>query len=54
LILAGIVLFANHWWDTPVMLMKVIGCAIFFAALVSAIRLYWTWPLRNNGGSDDE
>lgn len=54
LIAAGIVLFANHWWDTPVMLMKVIGCAVFFAALVSAIRLYWTWPLRNsNGGSDD-
>lgn len=54
LITAGVVLFANHWWDTPAMLMKVIGCAVFFSAIVSAIRLIWTWPLRNaKGGSDD-
>ncbi len=50
---AGVILFANFWWDTPVALMKAIGCAVFFAAVVSAIRLYWTWPLRNaKGGSD--
>lgn len=54
LIAAGIVLFANHWWDTPVMLMKVIGCAVFFSALVSALRLYWTWPLRNTKEDSDD
>lgn len=55
LMAAGVILFANHWWDTPVMLMKAIGCAVFFAAIVSAIRLVWTWPLRDpKGGFDDD
>ena len=55
LMAAGVILFANHWWDTPVMLMKAIGCALFFSAIVSAIRLVWTWPLRGSkGGFDDD
>lgn len=54
LIAAGIVLFFNRWWDTPEMLMKVIGCAIFFSAIVSAIRLFWTWPLRKERGGNED
>ena len=54
LMAAGVILFANHWWDTPNMLMKAIGCAVFFAAIVSAIRLVWTWPLRDPKGDDDD
>lgn len=54
LIIAGILLFVNPWWNTPDMLMKVIGCTVFFSAIVSGIRLIWTWPLRNvKGGTED-
>lgn len=56
LIIAGVVLFVNLGWDTPTQLMKVIGCAVLFSAVVSGIRLIWTWPLRNTnvkGGNED-
>ncbi len=54
LIAVSIVIFANPWWDTPNALMKVIGWAVMFSAIVSSIRLIWTWPLRDSkGGSDD-
>lgn len=53
LMVAGIVLFVNPWWDTPEKLMKVIGGTVFFSSLVSAIRLIWTWPLRNSKGGND-
>lgn len=53
LVVSGVVLFMNPWWETPTMLMKVIGCAIFFSAIVSAFRLIWTWPLRNQKGDDE-
>ena len=56
LIFAGVVLFVNLGWDTPTQLMKVIGCAVLFSAVVSGIRLIWTWPLRNanaKGGNED-
>ena len=54
LIATGVMIFANPWWNSPDLLMKVIGCAVLFAAIVSAIRLIWTWPLRNaKGGSED-
>ena len=54
LIAAGIIIFVNPWWDTPAMLMKVIGCAILFSAIISGIRLIWTWPLRNSKGGDED
>jgi uncharacterized membrane protein HdeD (DUF308 family) len=54
LIATGIVLFLNPWWNTPVMLMKAIGCAVFFSAIVSGVRLIWTWPLRNSKGGNDD
>ena len=54
LIITGIVLFVNPWWNTTDTLMKVIGCAIFFSSIVSAIRLIWIWPLRNEKGGNDD
>ena len=54
LVAAGVILFLNPWWDSPAMLMKVIGCAIFFSAIVSAIRLFWTWPLKNEKGGNED
>ncbi len=54
LVAAGVIIFANPWWDTPNMLMKVIGCAVMFSAIVSSIRLIWTWPLKNSEGENDD
>lgn len=53
LMATGVVLFLNPWWNTADMLMKAIGCAVFFSAIVSGIRLIWTWPLRNKKGDND-
>ena len=47
LIITGILIFVNPFWNSADMLMKVIGCALFFSAIVSGIRLIWTWPVRN-------
>lgn len=52
LIVVGVLLFLNPFWDTPVKLMKVIGCAVLFSACINAIRLIWTWPIRNTKGGD--
>ena len=52
LILAGIGLFVNPWLNTPYSLLKGIGSAFFFSAIVSALRLIWTWPLRNSKSND--
>ncbi|MBQ7505760.1 MAG: hypothetical protein IJT05_00390 [Lachnospiraceae bacterium] len=46
LVAIAAILFLNPWWDTPEMLAKVIGIAVFFSASVSVIRLIWAW-LRN-------
>ena len=57
LIFAGVVLFLNPWWhtqDQQEMLMKAIGCAIFFSAVVSAVRLFWTWPIKSERGGDED
>ena len=52
LMLAGILLFVNPWCDTPSKLMKATGGTILFSSLVSAIRLIWTWPIRNSKGGN--
>lgn len=54
LMVSGVILFTNPWWDSPIMLMKVIGCAVFFSALVSSVRLFWTWPLRDSKGGNED
>lgn len=54
LMVAGIALFINPWWDTPDKLTKVIGGTVLFSSMVSAFRLFWTWPLRSmKGGNSD-
>ena len=54
LMIAGIALFANPWWNTPEKLTKVIGGTVLFSSFVSAIRLIWTWPLRNSKGGNED
>jgi len=45
LVFLGVVIFVNPFWNVPDNLMKVIGGAVFFSAIVSGIRLIWTWPV---------
>lgn len=52
LIIAGIGIYLNPLFNTPGGLMKGIGATVLFSAFVSAIRLIWTWPLRNTNGGD--
>lgn len=54
LIGAGVILFLNPWWHSQDMLLKIIGCAIFFSAVVSAIRLIWTWPIKKEKGGNND
>lgn len=54
LMVAGIALFVNPWWDTPEKLTSVIGGTVLFSSLVSAIRLIWTWPLRKTRGGNQD
>ena len=52
LIVSGIILFNNPWCNTPAQLLKVIGGTVLFSSLVSAIRLVWTWPIRDTKGGN--
>ena len=50
----GVLIFLNPWWESPSLLMKVIGGALLFSALVSALRLVWVWPFKNEKeGAED-
>lgn len=54
LLTLGVTIFLNPWWDSPSLLMKVIGGALLFSAFVSALRLVWVWPLKNEKEGDDD
>ncbi len=43
---AGVLILLNRWWDTPQMLLKVIGMALLFDAAVGIIRLIFIWPIK--------
>ena len=47
LLVLGVLIFLNPWWDSPSLLMRVIGSALLFSAFVSALRLVWIWPFKN-------
>ena len=54
LMVLGVLIFLNPWWDSPSLLMKVIGGALLFSALVSALRLVWIWPFKSEKeGAED-
>lgn len=46
MMVAGIMLFVNPWFKTTESLMKVIGGTVMFSAIMSGLRLIWTWPVR--------
>ena len=47
LIISGIVIFANPWWNTPGTLMKVIGGMLLFSSVVGIVRVVLIWPFKN-------
>ena len=50
----GVLIFLNPWWDSPTLLMKVIGSALLFSAFVSALRLIWVWPFKKEKESGED
>lgn len=52
-IACAVILFFNPWWNTPVMLMKVIGIVALLAALISIIHLIMTRPGNKEGGKSN-
>ncbi len=50
----GALIFINPFWGTPDILMKIIGGALLFSSVISALRLIWIWPFKNEeeGESD--
>lgn len=50
----GVLIFVNPWWDTPSGLAKVIGGALLFSSLASALRLIWAWPFKDEKGEDED
>ena len=50
----GILIFLNPWWDSPTLLMKIIGGALLFSAFVSTLRFIWVWPFNNGKESAED
>ena len=46
LILCGLVVLVNPWWNEPTMLFDVIGGMLLFSSIVSIVRLFYLWPIR--------
>ena len=53
MMVAGVMLFLHPWIGTPISLKHVIGTAILFSAVVSALRLIWTWPVKKEKGGNE-
>ena len=47
LVLCGLIVLVNPWWNEPTMLFDVIGGILLFSSIVSIVRLFYTWPIRD-------
>ena len=47
LILFGLIVLVNPWWDSPDKLFDVIGGMLLFSSLVGIVRLIFIWPLKS-------
>ena len=47
MILCGLVVLINPWWNEPTMLFDIIGCMLLFSSIVSIARLFYLWPIRD-------
>ena len=48
LIAAGVIILIHPWWNEPAALFDAIGVMLLFSSLVSIIRLFMIWPIRND------
>ena len=46
MMLFGLVVLVNPWWDDPLKLFDVIGGMLLFSSVVSIVRLIYIWPIR--------
>ena len=47
MILAGLVILVNPWWNEPIKLFDVIGGMLLFSSVVSIVRLIIIWPIKD-------
>jgi len=47
MILFGLIVLINPWWNDPVKLLDVIGCMLLFSSAVSIVRLILNWPIKD-------
>ena len=47
LILFGLIVLVNPWWDSPDKLFDVIGGMLLFSSVVGIVRLIFIWPLKS-------
>ena len=46
MILFGLILLVNPWWNEPTALFDVIGGMLLFSSAVSIVRLIYLWPIK--------
>ena len=46
MMLCGLIVLVNPWWNEPTMLFDVIGGMLLFSSIVSIVRLIYIWPIR--------
>jgi len=46
LIVCGLIVLINPWWNEPVKLFDVIGGMLLFSSVVSIVRLVLVWPIK--------
>ena len=46
MILSGLIILVNPWWNTPSALFKVVGLMLLFSSIVSIIHLIIIWPIK--------
>ena len=47
LIVCGVIILLNPWWESFGPFFRVIGLMILFSSLVSILRLIWIWPIKS-------
>ena len=46
MILFGLIILVNPWWNEPAKLFDVIGGMLLFSSVVSIVRLIFNWPIK--------
>ena len=47
MLLFGLIVLVNPWWDDPLKLFDVIGGMLLFSSVVSIVRLIYIWPIKS-------